>query len=95
MGKPRKRDLPDLSEMAVPGTEIAVRVTPKASRNAIVFDGSVLRVSVTVAPENGKANDAVQALLATAIGVAKSDLELKRGQTSRDKLFVYLGVSRS
>ncbi|UWQ92759.1 DUF167 domain-containing protein [Aliisedimentitalea scapharcae] len=95
MGKPKKKDLPDLSELACKGTEIHLRVTPRAARNAIVRDGSVLRVSVTVVPENGKANEAVQSLLATAMGVARSDLELKRGQTARDKLFVYVGASRS
>ena len=95
MGKPKKRDLPDLSDLTQAGAEIQMRVTPNASRSAIVRDGAVLRVSVTVVPENGKANDAVQALLAKAMGVAKSDLRLKRGQMSRDKLFVYEGDSRS
>lgn len=78
----------DLSRLAEPGTEIAVRVTPKASRNAVVVDedGSI-RVYVTTVPEDGKATAAVQKLLAKAVGVAKSRLELIRGQTSRDKVF--------
>lgn len=95
MGKPKKKDLPDLSHLAQTGAEIAVRVTPKASRNAIEIRDHQLRVSVTVVPENGKANDAVQALLATAMGVAPSQLTLKRGQGAREKLFVYSGSSRS
>ncbi len=74
--------------LAVPGTEIAVRVTPKASRNAVKRgeDGQI-RVYVTVLPEGGKANAAVQKLLAKALGVAKSRLVLVRGQTARDKVF--------
>jgi len=95
MGKPKKNDLPDLSHLAQAGAEIAVRVTPKASRNAIDIRDHVLRISVTVVPEDGKANDAVQALLATAMGVATSQLTLKRGQGAREKLFVYSGSSRS
>ncbi|MBO9396311.1 DUF167 domain-containing protein [Shimia sp. R9_2] len=70
-----------------PGAEIAVRVTPKASRNAVVQDGDVLRVYVTVVPEGGKANAAVAKLLAKTLGVAKSRLTLVRGQTSREKVF--------
>ncbi|MBO9400545.1 DUF167 domain-containing protein [Shimia sp. R9_3] len=70
-----------------PGAEIAVRVTPKASRNAVVQDGDVLRVYVTVVPEGGKANAAVAKLLAKTMGVAKSRLTLVRGQTSREKVF--------
>lgn len=91
MAKPKIRDLPDLSDLAQPGAEIALRVTPKASRLGLTRDGDSLRATVTVAPENGKANAAVQALLAAAMGVAPSRLELKRGQTARDKVFVFLG----
>lgn len=69
------------------GSEIAVRVTPKASRNAVKQDGDVLRVYVTVAPEGGKANVAVAKLLAKSMGIAKSRLTLIRGQTSREKVF--------
>lgn len=89
MGRPKIRDLPDLSPLARPGAEIEVRATPKAARESVVVRDGVLRVSVTVAPENGKANEAIRMLLAKAMGVAPSMLTLKRGQTSRDKLFVY------
>ena len=77
----------DLSHLAAPGTEVSVRVTPKASRNTIKVEGDQIRVYVTVVPEGGKANAAVQRLLAKALGVAKSRLTLIRGQTSRDKVF--------
>ena len=79
--------LPDLSHLATPGTVIAVRVTAKAARNEIVLRDGQIRVSVTTAPEAGKANAAVQKLLAKALGVPKSRLTLSRGQTARDKVF--------
>ncbi|MAQ38546.1 MULTISPECIES: DUF167 domain-containing protein [Thioclava] len=77
----------DLSHLAIPGSEIALRVTPKASRNEIRVGDEGLRAYVTVVPENGKANAAVVKLLAKALGVAKSRLTLIRGQTARDKVF--------
>lgn len=77
----------DLRHLARPGAEIAVRVTPRASRNAVLLDGETIRVLVTVVPEDGKANAAVVKLLAKALGVAKTRLALLRGATSRDKLF--------
>jgi len=91
MAKPKRHDLPNLSDLALSGAQIAVRVTPKAARNSLSRDGETLRASVTAVPENGKANSAVQALLAKAMGVAPSRLELRRGQKERDKLFVYIG----
>lgn len=76
-----------LSHLAQPGTEIALRVTPKASRNLVEEGPDGLRVLVTTVPEGGKANQAVTKLLAQALGVAKSRLVLVRGAASRDKVF--------
>ena len=75
----------DLTHLAREGTEIAIRVTPKASRNRITQDGDQIRVYVTVVPEGGKANAAVLKLLAKALGVPKSRLTVVRGETARDK----------
>ncbi|HVQ75214.1 MAG TPA: DUF167 domain-containing protein [Candidatus Binatia bacterium] len=67
---------------------LAVRVVPRASRDEIAgWQGDVLRVRVTAAPADGRANAAVVALLAAAAGVSPSAVELVRGATSRDKLF--------
>jgi uncharacterized protein YggU (UPF0235/DUF167 family) len=77
----------DLSHLALEGTEIAVRVTPKASRDRIVVEEGQIRIYVTTVPEDGKANAAVQKLLAKALGLPKSRLSLIRRQTSRDKVF--------
>lgn len=77
----------ELSHLAKSGAEIALRVTPKASRNAIVAGEDGLRAYVTVVPEDGKANAAVAKLLARALGIAKTRLTLVRGQTARDKVF--------
>ncbi|MCB1335182.1 MAG: DUF167 domain-containing protein [Roseivivax sp.] len=80
-------DDPNLTHLAHPGTEIAVRATPRAGRNRVVPEDGVLRVYVTAPAEDGKANAAIQKLLAKRIGIAKSRLELVRGATARDKLF--------
>ena len=67
---------------------VAVRVQARARRNEVAEQpGGVLRVRVTAAPEGGEANRAVIALLAAALGVAPSRIELVRGAASRDKLF--------
>ena len=58
---------PDLRELAQPGAEIAVRVTPKASRNRIAVEDGTIRVYVTVVPEGGKANAAVVKLLSSTM----------------------------
>lgn len=63
-----------------------VRVTPHAKQNKVVENGDVLRVYTTVAPENGRANDAVIKALAKHFGVAKTQIKIVRGVTARDKI---------
>ena len=77
----------DLSHLALVGAEIAVRVTPKASRDRILVEDDAIRVYGTTVPEDGKANKAVVKLLSKALGVPKTRLDLIRGATSRDKVF--------
>jgi uncharacterized protein (TIGR00251 family) len=63
-----------------------IRVTPRASANAVagLRDG-VLLVRVTAPPLEGKANDAVVALLAKALGTPLSAVHVVRGASSRTK----------
>lgn len=69
--------------------KLAVRVTPRASRDAIkgFLAGGTLHVTVTAPPADGAANTAVTKLLARALGVPPRDVVLLRGATSREKLF--------
>lgn len=81
----------ELADMAVAGARLVVRVTPQAGRNAITREGDLLRIAVSAAPEDGKANAAVTKLLARALGCAKSDLTLVSGARGRDKVFTLRG----
>lgn len=75
-------------------TLVAVRVTPRSSRDEIVgwSDGS-LHVRVTAPPDDGKANAAVCALVAGAIGVPKSAVSVKRGHAAGHKTLSVNGVT--
>ncbi|MEK7839378.1 MAG: DUF167 domain-containing protein, partial [candidate division NC10 bacterium] len=51
---------------------LTVKVIPKSSRDSIAgWVGDALKVCVTAAPERGKANAAVEAVLADALGLAR------------------------
>ena len=72
---------------------LSVKVAPKAARNAIVgWHGDMLKLSVTAAPEGGRANDAVIALLAEALRCPRSALHLRRGATTSRKLIAVAGL---
>ena len=57
-----------------------------------VRDGA-LRVTVTAAPERGKANRAIVAARSEALGVSKSAIELVSGETSPRKQFLVIGTT--
>ena len=77
--------------------ELDIRVQPRASRNAIEVDGERpnvrITVRVTAAPADGKANEAVVALLAKSLRVPKRGIRIVRGHKSRDKRIRIEGIS--
>lgn len=77
----------DLSHLADGGAEIEIRAKPGGRQNTVAVTDGKITVTVTAAAEGGKANAAIQKLLAKALGVAKTRLTLIRGATSRTKVF--------
>ena len=72
---------------AVPGgVRLEIRVVPRARRSGIdgVRDGRVL-VRVTAPPVDQAATDAARQVLADALGVARRDVRIISGETSRNK----------
>lgn len=77
----------------VDGTIVPVRAQPGARRNAVLGErNGALRVAVAAPPERGKANEAIQKLLAEAVGCRPSAIVLLQGETSRDKRFLISGI---
>ncbi|MEE1877716.1 DUF167 domain-containing protein [Altererythrobacter litoralis] len=66
---------------------LALRVTPGARSEAMSIDGGQLLVKVRARPQDGAANQAVLELLARALDIAPSRIELLRGASAREKLF--------
>ena len=92
-GTPRlRRGVPKVG--GADAVTLRVRVQPRASQEAIVgWREDALRVAVTAPPVEGGANQAVQRLLARALGVAPSAVSLVRGERSRDKLVRVEGMT--
>jgi uncharacterized protein (TIGR00251 family) len=66
---------------------------PRASRNGIVGirDGRIV-VRVTAPPVDGAATKAALSVLADALGVARTTIEVVSGQTSRNKAVTIGGL---
>ena len=73
-----------------------ISVQPNARKNEIVgVHGDAIKIKVAAVPEDGKANAELCAFVAAKLGLAKSKVNVIKGQTSRDKVIAAEGFSES
>ncbi|GAB4233325.1 MAG: DUF167 domain-containing protein [Methyloligellaceae bacterium] len=88
--------MPESPQVALParqvrdGIVVSVRLTPKSSRDAVEGaaahgDKAVLKARVRAVPEKGRANAALEQLLAQWLGVSRSHVTLTSGSSGRLK----------
>ena len=78
-----------------PHVTLSLRVQPRASRNAVVgWTGDTLNIRLTAPPVEGAANAACLALLADLLSFPQSQLEILRGERSRNKVVQITGLSQ-
>lgn len=76
------------------GLTIGVKAQPGARMNGIRGEhAGSLRVSVTQAPEKGKANGAIIEVLCEALGLRRSQIELIAGETNAKKRFLIRDIA--
>ncbi|MFI5457348.1 MAG: DUF167 domain-containing protein [Isosphaerales bacterium] len=76
------------------GVILPVLAQAGARRNAILGErAGALRVAVTAPPEKGKANEAIQSVLAEALACKTKQVTLLFGATSRQKRFLIGGIT--
>jgi uncharacterized protein (TIGR00251 family) len=76
------------------GAALAVRITPRASRNQIVgalHDGTI-KIRITAPPDEQQANAELVDFLSEILGIGKSRIEVVAGATGRDKLISVLDI---
>jgi len=66
-------------------SEFDVRVVPRSSRNKLELQNGSLKAWVHASPTEGQANKAVCELIAEALKISKSSVEIVRGESSRTK----------
>lgn len=65
---------------------LTVRVTPRARRQQLRWDGTLLRLWVIAPPVEGAANAAACELVARALALPSNAVRLVAGATARQKL---------
>ena len=70
------------------GSALAVRVTPRASRNEVVeiLEDGTVKVRIAASPADDEANAVLLEFLSEILGVPKNKLDIVAGVVGRDKL---------
>ena len=86
--------MPFVCQQANGAILLSLYVQPRAARNQIVglHDGA-LKLAITAPPVDGQANAAVVAFLADTLSLAKKDIVIRHGQSSRRKQVVVHGLT--
>jgi uncharacterized protein (TIGR00251 family) len=76
--------------------KLSIKVIAGSSRSVIAgWLGDTLKIKVAAAPERGKANAAVEALLKEALGPSATTVRIVSGTTSPRKVVEIAGASES
>jgi uncharacterized protein YggU (UPF0235/DUF167 family) len=65
--------------------ELRLRVIPGAKVERMAIENGTLKIWIRTAPEDGKANKAVIAILAKTLSLPANNLKMIKGQSARDK----------
>lgn len=72
---------------------ISIKVIPKSGRSELKFEGNVLKVWLKSAPEDGKANDELVRILAKTFDLARSEIKIVRGKSTKNKTVDITGIT--
>ncbi len=76
--------------------KLSIKVVPGSSRECIAgWLGDTLKVCVKVPPEKGKANKAVEKIVAKVLAMPVKQVKIIRGNTSSRKVIEITGLSET
>jgi uncharacterized protein (TIGR00251 family) len=76
------------------GVVLDIRVKPRSRHESLSYDAAGrLTAAITAPPVDGKANEALIALVAKTLGVSRAHCTLVKGQTSRNKSVAIAGIT--
>ena len=79
--------------MAEDSLIIKLKISPNASKNEIIKNDTEIKVKITAQPIENKANKALIEFLSKKLKIAKSNIEIVKGETSKEKTLLYKNIS--
>ncbi len=71
------------------GLIIKIKIVPNSSKNDIVLEDEFIKVKITAQPIENKANKALVEFLSKSFKVPKTNIEIIKGDTSKEKTLLF------
>lgn len=74
------------------GLIVRLKIVPNSSRNEIIWENEGLKVKITAQPIENKANKALIEFLSKTLKIAKSNIQIIKGELNKEKTLLILGI---
>lgn len=71
------------------GLIVKIKIVPNSSKNDIILEDEFIKVKVTAQPIENKANKALVEFLSKIFKVPKTNIEILKGDTSKEKTLLF------
>ena len=74
------------------GLIVRIKIIPNSSKNELIVENEGLKVKVTAQPIENKANKALVEFFSKNLKVAKSNIQIIKGELNKEKTLLILGI---
>lgn len=67
------------------GLIVRLKIVPNSSKNEFIFENESLKVKITAQPIENKANKALVEFLSKTLKIAKSNIQITKGELNKEK----------
>ena len=71
------------------GLLVRIKIVPNSSKNELIIEKEYIKVKITAQPIENKANKVLIEYLSKLLKLAKSNIEIVKGETSREKTLFF------
>lgn len=76
------------------GLIVRLKIIPNSSKNDIIWENDGLKVKITAQPIENKANKALIELFSKKLKIAKSNIQIIKGELNKEKTLLIKGFDK-
>ena len=77
------------------GLIVRLKIIPNSSKNELVWENEALKVKITAQPIENKANKALIEFCAKKLKIAKSNIQILKGELNKEKTLLISGLDEN